>query len=82
MKTRSSSTLGSRAEAREADGLTSVVKHFGPRFAEFWTREGRGLVAPKAEGFEWLIADDEDNSVFAWLRMAPGEAPVAVKLVS
>ncbi|WP_285713217.1 1,4-alpha-glucan branching protein GlgB [Erythrobacter oryzae] len=32
----------------------------------------------EGEGFEWLIADDADNSVFAWLRKAPGEAPVAV----
>ena len=30
------------------------------------------------EGFRWLIADDHDNSVFAWLRLAPGEKPVAV----
>jgi 1,4-alpha-glucan branching enzyme len=30
------------------------------------------------EGFEWLQADDSDNSVFAWLRKAPGEKPVAV----
>lgn len=30
------------------------------------------------EGFRWLIADDADNSVFAWLRLAPGAAPVAV----
>ncbi len=30
------------------------------------------------EGFEWLIVDDHDNSVFAWLRKAPGERPVAV----
>lgn len=32
----------------------------------------------EGEGFEWLIADDADNSVFAWLRKAPGEPPVAV----
>lgn len=32
----------------------------------------------EGEGFEWLIADDADNSVFAWLRKAPGEAPMAV----
>ena len=32
----------------------------------------------EGEGFEWLIADDRDNSVFAWLRKAPGERPVAV----
>ena len=27
------------------------------------------------EGFEWLIVDDHANSVFAWLRKAPGEQP-------
>jgi 1,4-alpha-glucan branching enzyme len=32
----------------------------------------------EAEGFEWLIADDRQNSVFAWLRKAPGANPVAV----
>ncbi|MBU0581868.1 MAG: 1,4-alpha-glucan branching protein GlgB [Alphaproteobacteria bacterium] len=30
------------------------------------------------DGFTWLIADDKDNSVFAWLRSAPGENPVAI----
>jgi 1,4-alpha-glucan branching enzyme len=30
------------------------------------------------DGFEWLIVDDSENSVFAWLRKAPGENPVAV----
>ncbi|MEJ6781312.1 1,4-alpha-glucan branching protein GlgB [Aminobacter sp. Piv2-1] len=30
------------------------------------------------EGFEWLIVDDARNSVFAWLRKAPGAAPIAV----
>ncbi len=30
------------------------------------------------DGFEWLIVDDRENSVFAWLRRAPGSAPVAV----
>ena len=32
----------------------------------------------EGDGFEWLIADDRDNSVFAWLRKAPGEKLVAV----
>jgi 1,4-alpha-glucan branching enzyme len=32
----------------------------------------------EGEGFEWLIGDDAANSVFAWLRKAPGEKPVAV----
>ncbi len=32
----------------------------------------------EGDGFEWLIADDYENSVFAWLRKAPGQKPVAV----
>ncbi|MBU0554489.1 MAG: 1,4-alpha-glucan branching protein GlgB [Alphaproteobacteria bacterium] len=32
----------------------------------------------EGDGFEWLIVDDRENSVFAWLRKAPGAAPVAV----
>ena len=32
----------------------------------------------EGDGFEWLIADDKENSVFAWLRKAPGENPVVV----
>ncbi len=30
------------------------------------------------EGFDWLVADDADRSVFAWVRKAPGANPVAV----
>jgi len=30
------------------------------------------------EGFEWLIANDSANSVFAWVRQAPGEQPVVI----
>ena len=32
----------------------------------------------EGDGFEWLIVDDAANSVFAWLRKAPGAKPVAV----
>jgi 1,4-alpha-glucan branching enzyme len=32
----------------------------------------------EGDGFEWLIVDDAENSVFAWLRKAPGAKPVAV----
>jgi len=32
----------------------------------------------ESEGFGWLVADDKQNSVFAWLRQAPGSAPIAV----
>jgi 1,4-alpha-glucan branching enzyme len=30
------------------------------------------------DGFEWLVVDDKDRSVFAWLRKAPRQQPVAV----
>ena len=30
------------------------------------------------EGFEWLIGNDHSNSVFAWVRKAPGEDPAVV----
>ena len=33
----------------------------------------------EAEGFRWIVADDADQSVLAWLRFGgPGDAPVAV----
>jgi 1,4-alpha-glucan branching enzyme len=30
------------------------------------------------EGFTWLVVDDAERSVFAWLRSAPGANPVSV----
>ena len=32
----------------------------------------------ESEGFTWAIADDRANSVFAWIRRAPGRRPIAV----
>ena len=32
----------------------------------------------EAEGFSWAVVDDKQNSVFAWIRHAPGAAPIAV----
>ncbi|MCJ2178948.1 1,4-alpha-glucan branching protein GlgB [Novosphingobium album (ex Hu et al. 2023)] len=32
----------------------------------------------EADGFEWLVVDDAENSVFAWLRKAPDAPPIAV----
>jgi len=32
----------------------------------------------ETDGFEWLVVDDREASVFAWLRKAPGHRPVAV----
>ncbi|HVW54808.1 MAG TPA: 1,4-alpha-glucan branching protein GlgB [Rhizobiaceae bacterium] len=43
-------------------------------------RETAALHARDCEpdGFSWLVVDDHENSVFAWLRMAPDAPPVAV----
>ena len=32
----------------------------------------------EAAGFSWVVGDDQTNSVFAFLRQAPGAAPVLV----
>jgi 1,4-alpha-glucan branching enzyme len=32
----------------------------------------------EGEGFQWLVADDAANSVFAWVRRSPGERDVVV----
>jgi len=32
----------------------------------------------EGEGFDWLVVDDSRNSVFAWLRKAPGARPIAI----
>jgi hypothetical protein len=44
-------------DQRESDTLVSVIQHFGPRFGEFWIREGRALTEPKAAGFAQLTKD-------------------------
>jgi len=36
----------------------------------------------EADGFEWLIVDDRDNSVFAWLRKSGGDAPPVAVVAS
>jgi len=44
-------------------------------------RDQRALHARdcEGEGFRWIVVDDHDQSVFAWLRMGgPDDAPVAV----
>ncbi len=34
----------------------------------------------KPEGFEWLVVDDRDNSVFAYMRKSQGARPIVVAL--
>jgi 1,4-alpha-glucan branching enzyme len=73
------------SEARELDW--ELLGHAPHRGVQAWVRDlnhaYRSLPALHArdcegEGFQWLVVDDAAASVFAWLRKAPGAAPVAV----
>jgi 1,4-alpha-glucan branching enzyme len=73
------------SEARALDwGLLGAPAHEGVRrLLRDLNRAYREKPALHArdcepEGFRWLIADDAQNSVFAWLRSAPDAPPVAV----
>jgi 1,4-alpha-glucan branching enzyme len=56
-------------------GIRDVVRDLNRTYREKPALHARDC---ELEGFEWLIVDDAENSVFAWLRKAPGEHPVAV----
>ena len=56
-------------------GVSDLIRDLNRLYRETPALHARDC---EGDGFEWLIADDADNSVFAWLRKAPGEAPVAV----
>ena len=65
-------------ELRDApahEGVRRLVKDLNHLY-----RAKPALHAGDCDGsaFEWLVVDDAANSVFAWLRKAPGERPVAV----
>ncbi len=56
-------------------GVQSLVRDLNRLYAGTPALHARDC---EGEGFEWLIADDSTNSVFAWQRRAPDENPVAV----
>jgi len=57
------------------EGMRRLVKDLNHLYRDKPSLHARDC---EGEGFEWLIADDHQNSVYAWLRTAPGEKPVAV----
>jgi 1,4-alpha-glucan branching enzyme len=57
------------------DGMRRLVRDLNHAYRETPALHARDC---EPEGFEWLVADDADNSVFAWLRKAPDAAPVVV----
>ncbi|MBB4864975.1 1,4-alpha-glucan branching enzyme [Pseudomonas nitritireducens] len=64
--------------------LLRYAEHFGAqalvRELNQLLREEPALHAfdDRAEGFHWLIGDDQNNSVYAWLRLAGDGAPLLV----
>jgi 1,4-alpha-glucan branching enzyme len=62
-------------DAPSHEGVRNLVRDLNRLYRETPALHARDC---EGEGFEWLIGDDAGNSVFAWLRKAPGEAPVAV----
>ena len=57
------------------EGVRKLVRDLNRLYREKPALHARDC---EGEGFEWLVVDDAANSVFAWLRKAPGERPVAV----
>jgi len=57
------------------EGVRSLVRDLNHLYRDTPALHARDC---EREGFEWLVADDSAQSVFAWLRKAPGEPPVAV----
>jgi len=62
-------------EAPAHEGVRHLVRDLNRLYRALPALHARDC---EAEGFEWLIVDDAANSVFAWLRKAPGAAPVAI----
>ena len=57
------------------EGVKRLVKDLNRLYREKPALHARDC---ESEGFAWAIADDRANSVFAWVRRAPGAPPVAV----
>jgi len=62
-------------EAPAHDGVRKLVRDLNRLYREKPALHARDC---ESEGFSWAVADDRENSVFAWTRHAPGEPSVAV----
>jgi 1,4-alpha-glucan branching enzyme len=57
-------------------GLTASVRDLNRLYRDSPALHARDC---EASGFRWIVVDDRDQSVFAWLRLgAPGDPPMAV----
>ncbi len=65
-------------ELRDApahEGVRNLVKDLN---ALYRTKPALHAGDCDGDGFEWLVVDDAENSVFAWLRKSPDAKPIAV----
>ncbi|WP_248305100.1 1,4-alpha-glucan branching protein GlgB [Devosia sp. 1566] len=62
-------------EAGMHEGLRRLVADLNAAYRQLPALHERDC---EPEGFEWVIGNDHANSVFAWLRKAPGADPVLV----
>ncbi len=57
------------------EGVRRLVTDLNTAYRQLPALHGRDC---ESDGFEWIIGNDQANSVFAWVRRAPGEDPVVV----
>lgn len=55
--------------------MLTLVSDLNAAYSELGAMHARDC---EPEGFEWLVANDQANSVFAWARHAPDQPPVVV----
>ncbi|MFN0190920.1 MAG: 1,4-alpha-glucan branching protein GlgB [Aestuariivirga sp.] len=56
-------------------GIQNLIRDLNKLYTSLPALSGRDC---EGEGFQWLIADDHENSVFAWVRWAGDAPPVAL----
>jgi len=57
------------------EGMRRLVTDLNLAYRDLPALHGRDN---EPEGFQWLIGNDQTNSVYAWARFTPGEEPVVV----
>tara|TARA_R110002051_G_scaffold154619_1_gene226712 strand:- start:11126 stop:13327 length:2202 start_codon:yes stop_codon:yes gene_type:complete len=62
-------------DAPSHEGIRRLISDLNTVYRELPALHGRDC---EPEGFEWIIANDQANSVLAWVRKAPDAAPVVV----
>jgi 1,4-alpha-glucan branching enzyme len=64
-----------QADIREHRGIQDLVRDLNRLYRDEPALHGRDC---EPEGFEWMVADDAERSIYAWVRRAHGSPDVAV----